>query len=276
MGSFRAELLLLRQRAATWALLAVAILLSLLFSYALPYTFYLSTPAAGRQAAALRGLLPERVVSAALGGFPFYFGTLALILGALAFGSEYGWGTLQTTLLQRPGRPRLVLVKLAALAVALALGTAAIFVAAAVASVAVAVREGAAVDWPPVADFARAFGAGWLVLALWALFGVLLAVLSRGTALAIGLGIVYGLVVEGLVSGFGTGIPLLRELAKAFLRTQGYSLVAPLGGAVGGREGPGAFAGPFVDAGQALVVILAYLVAFGGIAALTLQRRDVT
>lgn len=48
----------------------------------------------------------------------------------------------------------------------------------------------------------RALGAGWLIGALWALLGALLAILSRGTAVPIGLGIAYGLVVEGVISGF--------------------------------------------------------------------------
>ncbi|HEX5503984.1 MAG TPA: ABC transporter permease [Thermomicrobiales bacterium] len=275
MASFRAELLLLRRRAATWILLAVAILMTLLFSYALPYSAYLSAPAAGRTAAALAPLLPARVVSSVLGGFPFYFGTLTLILGVLAFGSEYGWDTLKTALMQRPGRLRLLAAKLAALGVVLALFTVAVFAAGALAGVAVALREGVAVAWPPAADIARAVGAGWLILALWALLGALLAVLSRGTALAIGLGILYALVIEGLISGFGAGIPLLQDVARAFLRTNGYSLIAPLRLTAGAADGPGFFSGPFVDAGQALAVIVGYLVVFAGVTALVLRRRDV-
>ncbi|MGH2529618.1 MAG: ABC transporter permease [Actinomycetota bacterium] len=276
MGSVGAELLLLRKRAATWILLAVAIFLSLLFTYLLPYSSYLSEPAAGRTAADLRALLPESVVSSVLGGFPFYFGTLALILGALVFGSEYGWGTLKTSLMQHPGRLRLFLAKEVAIVAALALFVGSIFVVGAFASYVVAVREGAAITWPPVWDAVRALGAGWLILTLWALFGGLLAVLSRGTALAIGLGIVYGLVVEGLISGFGSSLQVLQDVTQGFLRTNGYSLVAPLRDEVVEVGGPGAFSGPFVDAWQALLVITAYLFVFGGISALILQRRDVT
>jgi ABC-2 type transport system permease protein len=276
MGSFRAELMLLRRRAATWILLAVAIFLSLLFRYALPYSSYLSEATPGRTAADLRSLLPESVVSNVLGGFPFYFATLALILGALAFGSEYGWDTLKTSLMQQPSRLRLFLAKAAAIGVVLVLFAGSILVVGAIASYIVALREGAAVTWPPVWDVVRAFGAGWLILTLWALFGGLLAVLSRGTAMAIGLGIVYGLVVEGLVTGFGSSIQLLQDVAQGFLRTNGYSLVAPLRDKVVEEAGPGAFSGPFVDAWQALLVITAYLIVFGAISALILQRRDVT
>ena len=41
------------------------------------------------------------------------------------------------------------------------------------------------------------------------------------------------------------------------------------------NDGPGAFAGPFVDGSQALVVLAAYLVAFVAVSAFVLRRRDV-
>src|SRR5690606_9918464 len=106
------------------------------------------------------------------------------------------------------------------------------------------------------------------------LFGVLLAVLSRGTALALGLGILYGLVLEGLISGFGSSIRLLHDVSLAFLRTNAYSLVAPLTGGAGEAGGPGAFSGPFVDPWQALLVVVGYVLVFGAVSALILQRRD--
>ncbi|MGH2556154.1 MAG: ABC transporter permease [Actinomycetota bacterium] len=276
MNSFRAELLLLRKRAATWVLLAVALFQTLLFTYVLPYSSYLSGPPGGGSAGDLRALLPESVTSSVVGGFPFYFGVLALILGALVFGSEYGWGTLKTSLMQHPSRLRLFVAKEAAGGLVLALFVVSIFVVGGIASYVVAAREGAAVTWPPIWDIVRSLGAGWLILSLWALFGGLLAILSRGTALAIGLGIVYGLVVEGLISGFGASIGVLQDVAQGFLRTNGYSLIAPLRHGLVEAEGPGAFSGPFVDAWQALFVITAYLIVFAGISALILQRRDVS
>lgn len=276
MNSFRAELLLMRKRAATWILLAVALFQTVLFTYVLPYSSYLSGRAVARSAGDLRAFLPESVASSVVGGFPFYFGVLALILGALVFGSEYGWGTLKTSLMQHPSRLRLFLAKEAAVGVVLALFVVSIFVVGAIASYVVAVREGGAVTWPPVWDIVRALGAGWLILTLWGLFGGLLAILSRGTALAIGLGIVYGLVVEGLISGFGSSIRVLHDAAQAFLRTNGYSLIAPIRNGLAEVDGPGAFSGPFVDAWQALFVIAAYLIVFGAVAAWILKRRDVT
>lgn len=275
MGSFRAELLLLRKRAATWVLLAVAIALGTLFTYVLPYASYVSASADERRPGDLTRLLPEQLVSSVLGEFPFYMGVITLILGVVAFGSEYGWNTLKTTLMQRPGRLRLLGAKLAALAVALVVFVATIFVAGALSSIVVAMLDGASMTWPSIGDVALAFGAAWLLLAVWTALGVLLAILSRGTALAIGLGLLYGLIVEGIITGFGANIALLEDVAQSFLRTNGYSLVAPLRVTITATDGPGFFSGPFVDTWQALAVIVAYVVGFSAIAGLVLRRRDV-
>lgn len=52
----------------------------------------------------LASTMPENLISNAIGGFPLFAGALALTLGAASTGSEYGWGTLQTVLVQRPQR----------------------------------------------------------------------------------------------------------------------------------------------------------------------------
>ncbi len=147
----------------------------------------------------------------------------------------------------------------------------------ALASLIIASREGATVNWPASLDVIKGVAAGWLILTVWALFGVLLATLSRGIALAMGLGIVYGLVIEGLVTGFGTSMRVLHDLSEAFLRTNAYSLIAPLQTKqISNSGGPGFFDGPFVSEWQALLVIVSYLLVFAGLSALLLQRRDVS
>jgi hypothetical protein len=69
---------------------------------------------------------------------------------------------------------------------------------------------------------------------------------------------------------------VLHDLTLGFLRTNGYSLIAPLRRGVAEVEGPGAFSGPFVDPWQGLFVVATYLLLFGAISAWMLQRRDVT
>ena len=119
--------------------------------------------------------------------------------------------------------------------------------------------------------------AGWLILAAWAAVGVLLGVVTRGTSLAIGVGILYALVIEGLLSAFADTVSLLQPLTDVFLRANGYSLAAALGASVDSIEssGPGSYSGPLVNGLQGaavLAVLIAGLVALTG---LLLRRRDV-
>jgi len=275
-GSISAELIALRKRASTWVLLGIWTALAVFFAYVLPYVAYV-TGSGGPAAEPLSDLLPGRLAGNVLVGFPFFGGVFALMLGVLALGSEYGWGTLKTLLIQGPGRLHVFGAKLVAVAAGLVPFVLSVFVLGGGASLAIAWREGAAVEWPSAWLLVRALGAGWLLLAVWAALGVALGVLTRGTALAIGVGILYALVIEGLISALAGQVGLLEPLVELFLRANGYSLVEGLGVAAGDAagNGPGAFSGPFVGGGQALVVLVGYLAAFVLVAGVLLRRRDV-
>ena len=167
--------------------------------------------------------------------------------------------------------------KLAAVGLALVPFVVVTLVSGAVVSTLIAGAEDAAISWPSTWEIVRGIAAGWFVLATWAALGVLLAVASRGTALAIGLGILYALVIEGLLSALASEVSWLDGLVEYFLRANAYSLVAAIGVPTAslGDNGPGSFFGPFVGAGQAIVVMSAYVLGFVGIAAALLRRRDV-
>lgn len=276
MRSIAAELLVLRKRASTWILMGVWVLLGIMFSHLLPYLTFTGA-ADGPTQTPLEALLPERLADNLLGGFPFFGGVFALMLGVLAVGSDYGWNTLKTLLTQRSGRLQVFGAKLAALAVGLVPFVVSIFFAGAVASYAIAGAEDAAVKWPSAWELMRALAAGWFVLATWAALGVFLAVLSRGTALAIGLGILYTLVIEGLLSALAGQVSWLDPLVEYFLRANAYSLVTAIGVPTEtlAGNGPGAFFGPFVGAGQAILVMSAYGICFLALSATLLRRRDV-
>jgi ABC-2 type transport system permease protein len=274
IGSVAAELLLMRKRASTWILLGIWVALAMMFAYVVAYVTYLN--GSGREP--LEALLPQGLVGTLLAGFPFFGGVLALMLGVLTFGSDYGWGTLKTVFTQGPGRLSVFAARLAALAIALVPFVLVVFALGALASVAIAVREGADIAWPEPGLLLRGMLAGWLLLAVWAAFGVLLAVLSRGTALATGIGILYALVVEGLLSALASQVGLLDRLVELFLRANAYSLAATVG--VSRDEvsdaGPGSFSGPFVDGSQALLLLGVYGSVFLLVAGWLLRRRDVT
>ena len=94
---------------------------------------------------------------------------------------------------------------------------------------AIAAAEGADVSWPSAWLLVRGLAGGWLIFAAWAALGMLLAVVTRGTALATGIGILYAFVVEGLLSVLAGEISVLDRLVEFFVRANGYSLVSALG-----------------------------------------------
>jgi ABC-2 type transport system permease protein len=266
-----AELLVLRKRAATWILFGIWTFLGVFFAYVVPYALEEDSPGG------LEQFLPESLAGTLLEGFPFFGGVFALMLGVFALGSEYGWGTLRTLFTQRPGRQSVLAAKLAALGIVLVPFVIAVFAAGGIASYVIAQIENAPVDWPSAWLLVRAFAASWLILAAWAALGVLLGVATRGTSLAIGVGILYALVIEGLLSAFADSVSVLEPLTEAFLRANGYSIAAALGGSVESIEssGPGSFSGPFVASGQAVAVLVALIAGFLAIAAFLLRRRDI-
>jgi len=261
-----AELLILRKRAPTWILLAVWTLLGIFFAYVIPY-------ALDPESSDITPFLPHALTGTLLEGFPFFGGVFALMLGVFALGGEYGWGTLKTLFTQGPSRSRVLAAKLAALALVLIPFVLCLFVAGLIGSLVIAGVEGAPAALPSAWLLVRALAAGWLMLAVWAALGVLLGVLTRGTSIAIGLGILYALLVEGLL----TNIDAFEPTAGVFLRSNGYSLARALGAAGDtiASNGPGAFGGPFVSAGQAAAVLVAFIAAFLLAARTLLVRRDV-
>ncbi len=272
-----AELFQMRHRTGTWVLLAIWAAMAIFFGYIFPYFIdseELSVPVATGQFGQPQ-LLPDQLVANLVGGFPFYGGAIALMLGVLTVGSEFGWGTLKTLFTQRPGRGEVFAAKMTALAITLIPFVVIVFALSAVASVLVAMQEGQSIAWPSVIDIASGMLAGWVILLVWAAVGVALAVLTRGTSLAIGIGIIYALVIEGLVSSFANRISSMEPVIDLLLRANAYSLVQPLVNSRVTQDGPGGFSGPYVSTLQALIVLGGYIVICSGLSAWLLHRRDV-
>lgn len=283
-ASFSAEALKLRKRPATWVLGIIWIAAIVLLAYFLTYAF-LSVPpqvppdapagteqqAQAVQEEQLQLLYPESFVSNVISGFSNIGGPIALILGALAIGSEYSWGTLKTILTQRPSRLGAFFGKLLALGVVVVALTVLAFVAAAVCSYIIAGLQDASVNWPAASRVFSGFGAGALILAAWALFGLFLATLFRSTALAIGIGLVYALVLEGILFS----LPIQNDTldnAREYLLGQNTTFLAnsftdnlPQG--FGSQPPP-------VDATHAALVIGGYAVVFAVISVILFRQRD--
>lgn len=219
----------------------------------------------------LDGLLPGGLLESVLPVSSTLGGALALILGVLVFGSEYGWGTLKNILTQRTGRTVALCGELAALGLLLAAFVALAFAAGAVGSYGVALVEGLATRGPPIVELSKGAGALWLILAAWGAFGAFLAVLFRGSSLAIGLGLVYALVLENIVAG-------LPARGEAFEVVRG-AILGQSSGSLAGAFGPPSETDLMVagqlDGGGATLVLILYALGFSLLCALVFRSRDV-
>jgi ABC-2 type transport system permease protein len=272
LSSFSAEILKLYKRPTTWVLLLVALTLSQVFNYLVPYAGYLTAENERAAEQILASTMPENLVPNSIGGFPLFAGALALTLGAVSIGSEYGWGTLKTILIQRPRRLSIFAAGLLALAVVVLAIVLSIFAFGALTSTVIALSRSEAIDWPSTADLVQGIASGWLILMTWCLFGVMLAFVFRGMALPIGLGVVWILGIENLIVNVAAVLlDFADTLQEALPGVNAGSLVSALGG---GDDTPGV--NSVVDGTQATLVLASYAIAFAVIAGLALQKRDVT
>jgi ABC-2 type transport system permease protein len=276
LASFRGEWLKLYRRPATWVLGLVLVALLLVVTYGfvvLAVVVLGGSPSRPGAPAALQPLkptlYPAHFLGTTLGAFSGigYGNAIAVIVGVLAYGSEYGWGTLKTVFTQRPGRLATMAGKLLAVALILAVYAAAFLAAGAAASAVLGGVYGQLTPWPGILDVVKAFLAAWLLTGLWTAFGVALAVLLRQAALAIGLGIVYAIAVEGIVINTLSLVSSLQNVQRAFPGANATALVQSFGRARA--------AAPLVDPTQAVLVVAGYLVVFLVVSAAALRLRDV-
>ncbi|WP_158883155.1 ABC transporter permease [Amycolatopsis anabasis] len=280
-AEIRAELLVLRKRPAVWVLLAAELALSLTFAYLLPITGYLSgrgSPGNGfaTPEAYLAAALPDQLVPNTLGGMPLFGGALALIFGVLVAGSDYAWDTVKTRATQLRSRAQIGTAKLAGVAIGTLIAVVAAFAAGAVCSGLVAVTTGHPARWPDVAALLTGIGGGWLVLTMWAFCGAALGYLFRTVALPIGLGLVWIMGVENLITNvLGGQVSWLEPVRKVLPAADAGSVVgAIVRGTDLGAPPPGI---NFLSGGtQAVVILVAYLLAFAAVSLVTLRRRDIS
>jgi ABC-2 type transport system permease protein len=271
-GDLRAELTKALRRPAIWLLVAVACLLDLLFTYVIPYAGLSGAVGGPTSDRGLASMLPAKFVGNSLGGMPIFVGSLALIVGVLLIGTEYASQTWKTVLAQGSSRLSVYAAKLGVAAVCGLILTAGLFAVSAAASAVVAGLKDQPMHWPGAADLLTGFGAGWLIVTMWAALGIVVAVAMRGLALPIGLGLVWMLVVQNLLAGIAA--PLIAWIAEAQKWLPGPnagSLVLALGA---NPASPGV--ADLVGSGRAALMVSAYLVAFAVIGGLVLTRRDIT
>lgn len=275
----RAQLFALVRRPAAWTIVAAMAVLNQVFSFLIPYLSYRSSDTSGFDEGAtpqqlLDGTLPAQIVPNTLGGFPVFAGALALALGALVLGSEYGWGTFKTIVTQRPTRVSVLAGQVLAVVTFVAGAVALLFVLSAATSTAIAVGEARSAALPGATHLLEGYLGGVLVLSAWAGLGAALAVVLRSVALPIGLGIVWALGIENLVSAMADSmLTALQPLRDVFPGVNAGSLVAALTPEQVGPAAPGV--AETVSGGRALTTLVLYVVVAAAAAAWFNRRRDV-
>lgn len=273
-----AELLRLRKWPAFWIVLGCWILLNLTFTYLFNYLAY-ATDAAGEMAddqprdVLLRQLLPAAVPEVFTQGMAMFGGALMLILGALTIGSGYGWGTWKTVFTQGPTRTKTtggVVLSLALVVVAVVLTAFAVDLAAAAL---IAVTESQSTALPAFGDALDGVVTGIAILGMWTSAGMLVGALARGPALAVGLGLVWVLVVENLLRGVATVFDPIRPATDHLPGTAAGSLAGSMR-TVDGPATPGVL--DTLSRGESFAVLGVYLATFATATLWLTRRRDMS
>jgi hypothetical protein len=138
----------------------------------------------------------------------------------------------------------------------------------------IAATESQTIVWPDLGDIVRALGGGLLILGMWTAAGALIGVLTRSPALAVGLGLVWSLVVENLLRGVASLISGLEYVTDLLPGTAAGSMAGALGagGAADGASAPGVQT--ILGGGQAALVLAGYIVVFVVVSAVAMRRRD--
>ncbi|MEU3296754.1 ABC transporter permease subunit [Streptomyces longwoodensis] len=279
IGVLRAELLSACKRPGVWVVGGAWTGLAVAFGTVVPYVVWLAirnrrAGASGDPEKLIEGLLPDRFLAGTVDLYPMFGSALMLILGAVLVGGEYRWGTWGTLLVQGPGRTSAVLGKAVAAAAAVLCVSVLVLVVSAGASALVAGLTGRSAQWPDAATLLAGVGAVWLISMAAASLGIVLSVLLRSTGAAIGVGLLWLLAVENLVSGLAGPLSALKTLQEVLIGPSAGSLAAaldPTGRPSASVPGVVSVSGPLA----ASTVLAAYVVVCLGLSSMLVSRRDV-
>jgi len=272
IGSIAAEFRKLRQRPALLvSVLAVVGVVALVYTVS-----YLQAthPTAGQRGAAvaLSSLYPAAFVTTVISIVPGLLSAIAIVLGALMAGTEYQWGTVKAQLIQGPGRLTGLFARFVMVAFWMALLTAAFYASAAAGSVSAALLQQQSIAWPAGSVIIEAAGATWLIIYCYAMLGTGLGFVFRQSAAALGVGLIYVVLIQTILVGFlGTlSGGTYKWVTKLFDGQNADSLIQSFG-----SSAPGTAHAALVGPTQAALVIAGYIVFFGIVSAVLVRRRDI-
>ena len=271
LGSYRAEWLKLSRRPAIWILVAIFWLGVLIAGYFFWFLYIrlLQSANPGTPPPDLGNsfLVPNALLGNVIPNVRTFGAPIGIILGTLLVGGEFSWGTLKTIFTQRPGRLALLGGKFLGLAVFVLILAVGALLLAYIVSLITALIIGASGAPPNALELLKGLGAAWLIIAVWATFGAALATIFRSSALAIGIGLVYTLVVETAVSGVAAFLTQFESLERALPGANAGFIADALSGNSAPTGGS--------NTGQAVAILFFYLVIFVAISALITRQRDV-
>jgi len=282
----RAETRKLTDRALLWteagifALLVAGLHLALMATLAAPQQKGLPPEALEALKASLRW--PQGFLSGlAFAGGSGLGGLFAVVLAAALSGQEYTWRTVHLWLSRGVGRGAYLLGKAIVLAAALVVLAFTAFAAGAAATGIYTLQGGGSLPWHalPWGKAAAGIGAAALGLAPYAALTVLVAVLTRSTLAAVGVGLGYNLLVENMAAKvLLLASPHTMRFARYLPAMAGQSLlkgIAPgteVSIGVSGASGVAALLSP----ATAALLLAAYTLAGLALAWWAFRRQDIT
>ena len=274
----RAELFRLRRWPAFWVTVVAWLLLNAMFGYIFNYVTYSSgdtnfSNEGQTRADVLATIVPSGLAENFPQGMPLFGGAIMMVLGAIVAGNGYGWGTWKTVFTQGPSRAATLLGSMSALVVLVAGLVVATLLADTGMALGVAALESQSVSWPATGDLLQSVGGALLVMEMWALAGYFLGTVARGPAVSVGLGLVWALVIEGLLRGVGTSLAAVGVFTHFLPGTAAGSLIGSIIGVGGPDPTPGLL--DTLSGTRALVTVAAWMVLLPVASVWLVRRRDV-
>jgi len=274
----RAELFRLRRWPAFWVTVVAWLLLNAMFGYIFNYVTYSSgdtnfSNEGQTRADVLATIVPSGLAENFPQGMPLFGGAIMMVLGAIVAGNGYGWGTWKTVFTQGPSRAATMLGSMSALVVLVAGLVVATLLADTGMALGVAALESQSVSWPATGDLLQSVGGALLVMEMWALAGYFLGTVARGPAVSVGLGLVWALVIEGLLRGVGTSLAAVGVFTHFLPGTAAGSLIGSIIGVGGPDPTPGLL--DTLSGTRALVTVAAWMVLLPVASVWLVRRRDV-
>jgi ABC-2 type transport system permease protein len=241
--------------------------------YGLDWYLALHPNAAGDRAVNILTLYPDQFVNQVMGAAFPVGAAMAIVVGALFAGSEFGWSTLKTMFTQGPGRLTVWAGRIVVFAAWMFIITLVLFGVGAASSMVVALFQGHAIAWPAAIDLAKGIGAIWLIFFVNGAIGMAIGTLLRQPAAALGIGLIYVLAVEIIAVRF---IDLINNgaykgLTDQFVNQNATALAHSFTSAAFGKVLPAT-----ITAEHAVLVLAAYGIGLVVLAAGLLRLRDVT